>query len=144
MDKQKTRALAIHLKGRLKGRCARFIAFENPDFYEAVEFPGKPVPCPMHLDDGVRITFDENGNDTGGFYCPSCGRFSDVIAFLMWANNFSFFEALDAIQEWLERYERSIRTGIPDKTTHEMYMRLPLPRRIQPKINRFKRFTQSR
>jgi len=139
MNKQKLRALIDHLKGRLKGLCCRMIAYEAPDYFEAVEIPGRPVPCPMHLDDGVYFTFDKNGNDTGAAYCPRCGVYTDMIDFLMKVNNLTFFEALDTIQDWLERYERSIRTGRPDAVTGPIYMAIPETPVIhhRRKVNRF-------
>lgn len=139
MEKTKIRALANYLKGRLKGLCSRLIAYQNPDYFEAVEVPGRPVPCPMHLDDGVCFTFAKDGNDTGAAYCPKCGVFTDVIDFLMKVNKLSFFEALDTIQDWLERYERSIRTGKPDAVTDPIYMRIPEIPVVhhRRKVNRF-------
>jgi len=62
----------------------------------ALARPGRHVPCPVHGGhDGFRVFRDVN--QTGGGICNTCGSFHDGLALLMWANDWSFRQAIEAI-----------------------------------------------
>ena len=67
-----------------------------PSLEQALARPGRHVPCPVHGgQDGFRVFKDVN--ERGGGICNTCGSFSDGFALLMWANDWGFREALEAV-----------------------------------------------
>ncbi len=69
-----------------------------PTLERALARPGRHVPCPVHGGhDGFRVFRDVN--QTGGGICNTCGSFSDGFALLMWANDWSFRQALEAVAQ---------------------------------------------
>ena len=69
-----------------------------PSLERALARPGRHVPCPVHGGhDGFRVFRDVS--QTGGGICNTCGSFSDGFALLMWANDWSFRQALEAIAQ---------------------------------------------
>ncbi len=67
-----------------------------PSLEQALARPGRHVPCPVHGGrDGFRVFKD--ANESGGGICNTCGAFHDGFALLMWANNWAFRDALEAV-----------------------------------------------
>ncbi|TXI04133.1 MAG: zinc-binding protein [Rhizobium sp.] len=67
---------------------------------QALAKPGHHVPCPVHGGkDGFRVY--KEVDQAGRSVCNTCGHFSDGFATLMWVNNWSFPETLDAIEDVL-------------------------------------------
>lgn len=83
-----------------------------PHFGNACDRVGRHVPCPIHGGkDGFRFFHD--AYEKGGGICNTCGAFSDGFALLMWANGWTFVEALNEVAEHVgldikggRRYER--------------------------------------
>jgi phage/plasmid primase-like uncharacterized protein len=81
-----------HARGQWIGILGRLA----PSLEAALARPGHHVPCPVHGGrDGFRVFRDVN--QTGGGICNTCGACSDGFALLMWANGWSFREALEAV-----------------------------------------------
>ena len=69
-----------------------------PPLERALACAGRHVPCPVHGGhDGFRVFRDVNR--TGGGICNTCGSFSDGFALLMWVNDWSFRQALEAVAQ---------------------------------------------
>lgn len=72
-----------------------------PHAGDALKKPGRHVSCPIHGgSDGFRV-FKKNFLETGGAVCNTCGPRHDGFELLMWLNNWSFKESLDAVGEFL-------------------------------------------
>ena len=83
-----------HARGQWFGIVGRLA----PTLEQALARPGRHVPCPVHGGrDGFRVFKDVN--ERGGGICNTCGAFSDGFALLMWANNWGFREALEAVAQ---------------------------------------------
>lgn len=83
-----------HASGQWLGIVGRLA----PTLEQALARPGRHVPCPVHGGrDGFRVFND--ANERGGGICNTCGAFSDGFALLMWANNWGFREALEAVAQ---------------------------------------------
>lgn len=88
------------LKARMKGNWFEYFQYCVPDLDEAVHAHPKHVPCPIHGgSDGFRL-FDD-AEDTGGGICNTCGGFKDGIGLAQAVTDWSFFEAIESIEEWL-------------------------------------------
>jgi phage/plasmid primase-like uncharacterized protein len=78
------------------GRWADILGAIAPALAPALSRPGRHVPCPVHGGkDGFRLFRDLD--ETGGGICNTCGAFHDGFALLMWANGWTFPEALQAV-----------------------------------------------
>ncbi|HYN78753.1 MAG TPA: primase-helicase zinc-binding domain-containing protein, partial [Lamprocystis sp. (in: g-proteobacteria)] len=83
-----------HARGQWNGILGRLA----PPLDQALSRPGRHVPCPVHGGrDGFRVFKD--ANETGGGICNTCGSFHDGFALMMWANNWGFREALEAVAQ---------------------------------------------
>lgn len=83
-----------------RGNWEQILGALAPHLNEALNRPGRHVPCPVHGGkDGFR-TFKDVG-ETGGSVCNTCGVHTDGIATLMWANEWSFKETLEALDGFL-------------------------------------------
>lgn len=81
-----------HARGQWHGILARLA----PTLEQALARPGRHVPCPVHGGrDGFRVFKD--ANESGGGICNTCGSFHDGFALLMWANDWGFRDALEAV-----------------------------------------------
>lgn len=88
------------VKAMAVGSWVHLLATLAPCVLPALERCGKHVPCPIHGGvDGFRVFPDVA--ETGGGLCNSCGTFADGFSLLMWLNDWSFVEALQAVQHEL-------------------------------------------
>lgn len=89
------------LKEQAKGHwLSIFSALAPTSFAEAISKKNKHVACPVHGGkDGFR--FFDDVEDTGGAVCNTCGRFTDGIAFLSWANGWEVRHTLEQVNEYL-------------------------------------------
>ncbi|MFC6674336.1 DUF7146 domain-containing protein [Marinobacterium aestuariivivens] len=91
---EKVRAAAV-------GNWLFIVSALAPHAEEALKKPGRHVACPVHGGkDGFRV-FKKNFLETGGAVCNTCGPRHDGFELLMWLNNWSFKDALDAVGEFL-------------------------------------------
>lgn len=91
---------ADDVRSAASGRWESILASLSPDLRQALERPGRHVPCPVHGGkDGFRVFKDVD--DTGGGVCNTCGKFHDGFSTLMWANGWSFRETLEAVASFL-------------------------------------------
>ena len=87
---------ARDVRERAAGRWIDMLAALAPALGPALSRPGRHVPCPVHGGtDGFRLFRDVD--DTGGGVCNTCGTFHDGFALLMWVNQWSFPETLQAV-----------------------------------------------
>jgi len=100
------------------GRWTHILTAIAPALAPALSRPGRHVPCPVHGGkDGFRLFRDLD--ETGGGICNTCGAFHDGFALLMWANGWTFPEALRAVAHELGMTEnrscepRPVRTPSP-------------------------------
>lgn len=90
------------LKSRAKGRWLEIFLALAPELREAIERPGKHVPCPVHGGkDGFR--FFDDAAQTGGGICNTCGPKPDGFAVLQWVNDWDFPQAARAVSDWLDK-----------------------------------------
>jgi phage/plasmid primase-like uncharacterized protein len=81
-----------HARGQWFGILGRLA----PSLEPALVRPGRHVPCPVHGgQDGFRVFND--ANEGGGGICNTCGPRRDGFALLMWANDWGFRVALEAV-----------------------------------------------
>lgn len=91
---------AKEIKVRLSGGWGGAILALSPDLLSAVEKRGKHTSCPIHGGkDGFRVFKDFEL--TGGGICNTCGEFADGFSLLQWANDWSFKQAIQAVNEYL-------------------------------------------
>jgi phage/plasmid primase-like uncharacterized protein len=88
-----------------------------PQLNAAVDNIGHHVPCPVHGGtDGFRMF--EDGAETGGGVCNTCGVFGDGIKLLQWANGWTFLETVREIGAWLgEDLPTTGGRGMSDRTS---------------------------
>jgi putative DNA primase/helicase len=87
---------AREVRERAAGRWIDMLAALAPALGLALSRPGRHVPCPVHGGtDGFRLFRDVD--QTGGGVCNTCGIFHDGFALLMWVNQWSFPEVLQAV-----------------------------------------------
>ena len=89
-----------------------------PPLIPAFEKIGKHVPCSVHGGkDGFRVP--KEFLEVGGGICNTCGPFHDGFALLMWANGWTFLEALKSVGDYLQCGASSVepvrRTPPPKK-----------------------------
>lgn len=71
-----------------------------PEINQAIEKPGRHIPCPVHGGkDGFRLFRD--ANLSGGGNCNTCGPKPDGFSLLMWLRGWAFPEALSAVADVL-------------------------------------------
>lgn len=88
---------AAAVKAMAAGSWVHILAGLAPTLLPALQRPGKHVPCPLHGGvDGFRVFSDVAAS--GGGVCNTCGAFPDGLALLMWANDWSFAETLQAVR----------------------------------------------
>jgi phage/plasmid primase-like uncharacterized protein len=86
------------VRERATGRWLDVLAALAPALAPALARIGRHVPCPVHGgQDGFRLFPDVA--ETGGGICNTCGTFPDGFALLMWANGWSFPDALSAVAQ---------------------------------------------
>jgi len=108
---------AREVREHAAGRWLEVLAVTAPVLAPALSHPGRHVPCPVHGGkDGFRLFRDVDR--TGGGVCNTCGSFHDGFALLMWANGWTFPEALHAVAHEL---------GMADPTASET-RRVNIPR----------------
>lgn len=88
------------VKAAADGRWEQVFSSLAPELSEAMERPGRHVPCPVHGGvDGFRLFPDFNEKGSG--ICNTCGAKTDGIEMLMWLHNWSFKETVRRIAECL-------------------------------------------
>jgi len=88
------------LKNQTSGQWLSILHALAPQLNQACERPGRHVACPIHGGkDGFRLFND--AYQKGGGCCNTCGVFSNGFAILMWINNWTFREALNAVRDYL-------------------------------------------
>ena len=112
---------AESLKAQSVCQWLAIISHLAPQLSHACQSPGRHVKCPCHGEqDGFRLF--EDASETGGGYCNQTGAYPDGLAVLMWANGWTFPEALEAVAIYL---------GLTDDTLPTI--RTCTPPRPQPK-----------
>lgn len=92
--------MKTEVKKMAQGRWGEILAAIAPQLRDALERPGRHVPCPVHGGkDGYRVFKDVE--QSGGSVCNTCGAFADGFATLMWANGWDFPTSLRAVAEYL-------------------------------------------
>lgn len=140
MKVSKVRAHHNSILELMIGHWCALLGFAIPAIYQAVRCLGYPIDCPIH-GPGKYFKMHRDGNDTGGGGCPLCGDCPDGISVLMHFNNWTYVEAVEFIEKWLERYENAVKTGYPDVIMDERFTGIPLPPYVPVRANRF---TQAR
>ena len=91
---------AESLKAQAVGQWLAIISHLAPQLSHACQSPSRHVKCPCHGEkDGFRLF--EDASETGGGYCNQTGAYPDGLAVLMWANDWTFRETLEAIANYL-------------------------------------------
>ncbi|MDK9702490.1 MAG: toprim domain-containing protein [Sulfuritalea sp.] len=104
-----TRSTAGHLdveeiKRQAKNRWDAILPALAPNLSEAFDRFGKHVACPVHsgkTERNFRAISSARFAQDGAMACNTCGTFADGFAVLQWVNNWSFMEAVKAVDEWL-------------------------------------------
>ena len=100
MDEMKTRYTASEVKEYGFGRFLSVISSLAPQLSGACNNPGAKIKCPCHgTTDGFRLF--KNANERGGGVCQLEGVFPDIFSLLMWANGWTFKEALHEVARFL-------------------------------------------
>lgn len=103
---------AEEVKKQVQGRWVHILAILAPHLKQALDRPGRHVPCPVHGGkDGFRTFRDVEA--TGGSICNTCGVFADGFATLMWANKWDFTTALRAVEGLLGVGESRVAANTP-------------------------------
>lgn len=93
------------------GQWSRVLDALAPELHEALERPGRHVPCPVHGGkDGFRLYKDVE--ETGGGICNSCGAYPSGFSLLMWLKGWEFVETLGAVSEVLGMRDQGMRPPI--------------------------------
>lgn len=83
-----------------QGRWGDILGALCPPLQPALDRNGRHVPCPVHGGkDGFRVFRDVD--ETGGSVCNTCGIHANGLSTLMWANDWGFLDALEAVSAWL-------------------------------------------
>jgi len=92
----------VELKAAAHGRWLEILSALAPDLRPALENKPKHVGCPIHRGnerDGLRAY--KNADETGGTVCNTCGNHPDGVQTLMWANNWTFRQVLEEVDNYL-------------------------------------------
>lgn len=91
------------VKAAARGHWYAVLRALAPSLGAALDHQGHHVRCPVHGGkDGFRVFKDaEHFADTGASVCNTCGVMSDGFSTLMWANSWSFSEAINAVGDFL-------------------------------------------
>ncbi|MGP9796975.1 DUF7146 domain-containing protein [Halomonas sp. 86] len=101
---------AEDVKPVVRGRWPTVLGTLLPDnFKDALERPGKQVPCPVNGGKTRFRFFRDTLNERGSAICNCCGAFGDGLEVLQWANGWDFTEALTAVGEFLQVEPRTSR-----------------------------------
>ena len=91
---------AESVKHHAQGQWLSIISSLASQLSGACQNPGQHVICPCHGQaDGFRLFAD--AKETGGGYCILTGAKVDGFAVLMWANGWTFPQALDAVANYV-------------------------------------------
>ena len=91
---------AESVKHHAQGQWLSIISSLASQLSGACQNPGQHVICPCHGQaDGFRLFAD--AKETGGGYCNLTGAKVDGFAVLMWANGWTFPQALDAVANYV-------------------------------------------
>lgn len=90
----------------------------SPECSDALKKPGKHVRCPVHGGtDGFRL-FKSDFLETGGGICNTCGPRHDGFELLMWLNDWTFNDTLEAVAGYLG-VKKEIRQGSQSVSTNQ-------------------------
>jgi len=124
---------AKELKYKLSGQWVDAIYFLAPHLAPAIDKTGRHIPCPIHGGkDGFRLHKDLA--QTGGGVCNTCGDFSDGFSLLQWANDWSFKEVLNALDQYLGGNIQNT-SNIAPKTKAEIQPNLKHHRSIEALVS---------
>lgn len=84
------------IKTHAAGRCHGIVLSLAPHLAPLVERGNRHGPCPL-CGGQDRARCHNDFNETGGIFCNQCSGGSDLFATLMWANNWTFPEAVEAV-----------------------------------------------
>ena len=86
------------VKQAASGNWLNILSRQSCGIQKAIDRVGKHIGCPIHGGkDGLRLYRD--ANQTGGGVCNTCGSYPDGFARLMWLNDWSFKQAVDAVAD---------------------------------------------
>lgn len=109
---------STQLKSRMAGCWLSAFSALAPVLQQAIDKLGSNVPCPVDGGtDGFRLFRD--ANETGGGVKQSWRAIPEGIDMLMWVNNWSFTEAYDELESWLD--------GVPVQSRQVIYQQ-PKPK----------------
>ena len=92
--------LSAEVKLAANGRWKEIFSALAPSLKQALEHPGRHVPCPVHGgEDGFRLFPNYETNGSG--ICNTCGARTDGFAMLMWVNQWTFRQAVTAVGDLL-------------------------------------------
>lgn len=98
---QKRRTLdAKVVNQEARGQWLSILEALAPGLSPAIDKLGRHVACPVHGgEDGFRLFKD--ADETGGGICNTCGSFKQGLSLLMWYNEWSFPQAIEAVGLYL-------------------------------------------
>ena len=86
------------IRDAVRGRWLNVLGVLAPEITDAIERPGRHIPCPVHGgQDGFRLFKD--ADLSGGGICNTCGAKPDGFDLLRWLKNWSFPETLTYVEE---------------------------------------------
>jgi hypothetical protein len=99
------------VKRQTKNRWDAILPSLAPTLSDAFDKFGKHVACPVHsgkTERNFRAISSARFAQDGAMACNTCGTFADGFAVLQWVNNWSFMDAVKAVDEWLGGTVRSL------------------------------------
>lgn len=96
MKYQKRYFPAEEVRAAAQGNWLSILLTLAPHLEPAIQKPGRHTACPVHGGtDGFRLFKDAHVK--GGGICNTCGAKADGISLLMWANDWSYLQALEQV-----------------------------------------------
>lgn len=105
------------LKAQSVGRWQEIILSQAPHLNDTICRGRRHGPCQM-CGGRDRARCHNDFEETGGIFCNQCGGGADGLAVLMWANGWTFTEALEAVASYL---------GLTANTPPTIRQRTPMP-----------------
>jgi putative DNA primase/helicase len=88
------------IKSYANGRWREILLTLATSIAPTIERGKRHGPCPL-CDGKDRARCHNDFEETGGIFCNQCGGGADGLAVLMWANGWTFPEALEAVKSYL-------------------------------------------